>query len=60
MRQHKSIESILSKLDKGKYQVADDWGFEEARKLFLNPEVADSNSIEVTLLNIFFQKMSSP
>lgn len=49
--QYKSIEEILKNIDTSKYVVPDDWNYEQARKLFLNPEVADPNTIEVIYFN---------
>lgn len=48
LQKHKTIENLLEKLDKSKYQIPEEWGYQEARKLFLNPEVADLNTIEVS------------
>ncbi|XP_050433715.1 flap endonuclease 1 [Adelges cooleyi] len=47
MRQYKSLENILENLDQKKYQVPEDWPFKEARRLFIEPEVADPETIEL-------------
>jgi len=47
IKEHKNIETILKHIDKKKYPVADDWPFENARKLFLNPTVTDPDTLEV-------------
>ncbi|KAF6215520.1 hypothetical protein GE061_010275 [Apolygus lucorum] len=47
IREHKSIENILKKIDTSKYQPPADWEFAEARKLFIEPEVADPNEIDL-------------
>ncbi|MED6131039.1 Elongation of fatty acids protein 2 [Stylosanthes scabra] len=39
IRQHGSIEKILENLNKERYQIPDDWPYEEARKLFKEPLV---------------------
>ncbi|KAB0804644.1 hypothetical protein PPYR_01614 [Photinus pyralis] len=45
--QHKSIENILDNIDKSKYSPPEDWNFEGARELFITPEVADPETIEL-------------
>lgn len=55
--QYKSIEKILENIDKKKYQVPEEWNYEKARELFLNPEVLDPGAIEVGqsfFLSMFF------
>lgn len=47
IKQHRSIEKILENLDKAKYSVPEDWPFKEARRLFITPEVADPETVEV-------------
>ncbi|GBP55978.1 Flap endonuclease 1 [Eumeta japonica] len=47
IRQHKTLEAILNNIDKNKYQPPENWNFEQARKLFLEPEVTDPKSIEI-------------
>lgn len=47
LQKHKTIENLLEKLDTSKYQIPEEWGYQEARKLFLNPEVADPNTLEL-------------
>lgn len=46
--QYKCIEEILKNIDKSKYIVPEDWNFEQARELFINPEVANADSIDVS------------
>nr|CAH7755604.1 unnamed protein product [Callosobruchus chinensis] len=41
IQKHKSIENILNALDKDKYPAPENWEFEGARELFVNPEIAD-------------------
>ncbi|XP_037033130.1 flap endonuclease 1 [Bradysia coprophila] len=45
--QYKSIEKIVENIDKKKYQIPEDWNYEKARELFLNPEVLDPDSVEL-------------
>lgn len=47
IRQHRDLEGIIKNLDKKKYQVPDDWPFEDVRHLFKAPEVADPDQIEI-------------
>ncbi|XP_071535450.1 flap endonuclease 1 [Panulirus ornatus] len=47
IRNHKNIDDILKHIDKKKYPAPEDWPYEEARKLFLEPEVTDPKEIEL-------------
>lgn len=47
VREHKSIEKIIDKLDKDKYPVPENWLYKEARELFLNPDVTDPATIDL-------------
>jgi len=47
IQKHKSIEKILKEIDTSKYSVPEDWNYEEARRLFVEPDVADINTIEL-------------
>ncbi|XP_050544421.1 flap endonuclease 1 [Daktulosphaira vitifoliae] len=47
IRQYKTLENILENIDTKKYQVPENWPFKEARRLFIEPEVADPNTIEL-------------
>jgi len=51
MRQYKSLENIIENLDTKKYQVPEDWPYKEARRLFIEPEITDPETIEV--INFF-------
>ncbi|XP_054738864.1 flap endonuclease 1 [Anastrepha obliqua] len=44
---HRDIETILKNIDQKKYTVAENWNYQVARELFLNPEVTDPMSIEL-------------
>lgn len=46
--QYKSIEEILKNIDKSKYVVPEDWNYEQARQLFMEPEVADPETVDVS------------
>lgn len=39
IRQHGSIESILENINKDRYQIPEDWPYQEARRLFKEPNV---------------------
>ncbi|KAK9511187.1 hypothetical protein O3M35_005797 [Rhynocoris fuscipes] len=47
IKQHKNIEGILAKIDTKKYGIPENWEYEEARKLFKQPEVEDVNNIDL-------------
>ncbi|XP_045762211.1 flap endonuclease 1 [Maniola jurtina] len=47
IRQHRSIEQVLDNIDTKKYQPPENWDFEDARRLFVEPEVADAKDIEL-------------
>ncbi|OON14252.1 putative flap structure-specific endonuclease [Opisthorchis viverrini] len=47
LRKHKSIEEVLKNIDHSKYPVPEDWPYEEAKKLFLTPEIEDPEKIEI-------------
>lgn len=51
IEQYKSIEEIIKNIDTKKYQVPEDWNYQQARKLFIDPEVADPNEIDVNYMN---------
>ncbi|XP_019441243.1 PREDICTED: flap endonuclease 1 isoform X1 [Lupinus angustifolius] len=53
IRQHGSIENILENINKERYQIPDDWPYQEARRLFKEPTVL----IEEEELNL---KWSAP
>jgi len=47
MDKHRSIEKIIENLDTKKYTVPEDWPYQQARRLFKNPEVADPETIDL-------------
>lgn len=47
IREHKSIDKIIEKIDKDKYTVPENWMYKEARELFLNPDVKDPETIDL-------------
>ncbi|PIN05659.1 5'-3' exonuclease [Handroanthus impetiginosus] len=48
MRQHGSIEDVLENINKERYQIPDDWPYEEARRLFKEPLVlTDDDQLEL-------------
>lgn len=48
IQKNRTIEDTLSSLDKKKFSPPENWPFEDARRLFIEPEVADPEKIEVT------------
>jgi len=47
IKEHKSIDRIIEKLDKDKYPLPENWLFKEARELFLKPDVTDGGTLEL-------------
>ncbi|XP_034930041.1 flap endonuclease 1 [Populus alba] len=48
IRQHGSIESILENINKERYQIPEDWPYQEARQLFKEPAVlTDEEQLDV-------------
>lgn len=47
IKTHRSLEKILENLDKKKFTVPEDWNYQQARKLFQEPEVQDPEQVEV-------------
>ncbi|XP_026332704.1 flap endonuclease 1 [Hyposmocoma kahamanoa] len=47
IRQHRCIEEVLKNIDVSKYPPPENWEYENARRLFFEPEVADAKDIEL-------------
>ncbi|XP_019628960.1 PREDICTED: flap endonuclease 1 [Branchiostoma belcheri] len=47
IRQHKSIEEILKHIDTKKFPVPEDWPYDQARRLFKEPEVTPADQVEL-------------
>lgn len=47
VRKYGSIEEILKNIDTKKYTIPEDWNYKQARELFVNPEVADPETVPV-------------
>ncbi|CAK7340406.1 unnamed protein product [Dovyalis caffra] len=48
IRQHGSIENILENINKERYQIPEDWPYQEARQLFKEPVVlADEEQLDI-------------
>lgn len=47
IKEHKNLEKILEKLDSKKYPPPADWNYEAARKLFVDPEVCNADSVDL-------------
>uniref|UniRef100_A0A8D9A7E9 Flap endonuclease 1 n=2 Tax=Cacopsylla melanoneura TaxID=428564 RepID=A0A8D9A7E9_9HEMI len=47
IKEHRSIEKILEHIDTKKYIVPENWLYKEARQLFLEPDVADPETVEL-------------
>ncbi|EDX07413.1 flap endonuclease 1 [Drosophila simulans] len=44
---YRDIETILDNLDSSKYTVPENWNYKVARELFIEPEVANADSIDL-------------
>ncbi|KAJ0171379.1 hypothetical protein K1T71_012929 [Dendrolimus kikuchii] len=47
IKQHRSLEEIMRNIDTNKYQPPENWDYENARRLFMEPEVKDPKDIEL-------------
>ncbi|KAK9192412.1 hypothetical protein WN944_003102 [Citrus x changshan-huyou] len=48
IRQHGSIETILENINRERYQIPEDWPYQEARRLFKEPEVVtDEEQLQI-------------
>uniref|UniRef100_H2ZI53 Flap endonuclease 1 n=1 Tax=Ciona savignyi TaxID=51511 RepID=H2ZI53_CIOSA len=47
IKQHQSIDEILKNIDLKKYTVPDGWVYQEARQLFLEPDVSAAEDVEL-------------
>eukprot|EP00127_Corallochytrium_limacisporum_P002659 Clim_evm95s134 gene=Clim_evmTU95s134 len=47
LREHKSLDKVLANLDTNKYKIPEDYPYDEARRLFKEPEVTDPKTVEV-------------
>lgn len=47
IQNYRDIETILENIDRNKFTVPENWNYQVARELFINPEVADPQEIEV-------------
>jgi len=47
IKEHKSIEVLLTKINKEKFIVPSNWLFKEARELFMKPDVMDAKDVEI-------------
>ncbi|KAG9292112.1 hypothetical protein G9A89_005256 [Geosiphon pyriformis] len=47
IRKYKSLENIVKNIDTKKYPIPENWPYEDARQLFLEPIVNDSQDLEL-------------
>lgn len=57
IEKHKNIESILKNVDKEKYPPPENWNYEGARNLFLNPEITDPETLEVIIHSEWYSQV---
>lgn len=50
IKNHKSLEKIIENIDSKKFTIPEDWNYKEARLLFQEPEVSNSDDIQVFFL----------
>uniref|UniRef100_A0A1I8FWP4 Flap endonuclease 1 n=2 Tax=Macrostomum lignano TaxID=282301 RepID=A0A1I8FWP4_9PLAT len=47
LRKYGDIDNVLKHLDKDKYQVPENWQYQEARRLFAKPDVTPGDTVEL-------------
>lgn len=47
IKQYKNLEGILNNIDQKKFTVPEDWNYEKARQLFVSPEIADAEELDL-------------
>lgn len=47
IREFKSLEKVLASLDTAKYPVPENWPYQDARELFLRPEVLPADQVDL-------------
>lgn len=47
IREYKSLDVFLNSVDKSKYSIPENWPYQDARELFLKPDIADPETIEL-------------
>lgn len=52
IKEHRNIETILKHLDTKKYPPPEDWCYERAKELFVNPDVTDPKTLEVCIVSV--------
>jgi flap endonuclease-1 len=51
IKKHKSIEEIIKNIDTKKYEIPENWNYQRARELFVEPEIAPVETIELKWTN---------
>lgn len=54
IKNHRSLEKIIENIDTKKYPIPENWNYKQARLLFQEPEVANTDDIQVLLHQIIF------
>lgn len=57
INQHKSLETILENIDKNKYPPPPNWNYQDARRLFIEPEIMDPDTIDVSFIQKYTNKI---
>lgn len=47
IKQHSTLEKILENIDTKKFTVPEDWNYEKARQLFVSPEIASAEELDL-------------
>ncbi|KAJ3088339.1 Elongation of fatty acids protein 2 [Quaeritorhiza haematococci] len=47
IKEHGTLEKVLASLDKKKYNVPENWPYQQARELFKNPDVLDPETVDL-------------
>ncbi|OLL22218.1 Flap endonuclease 1 [Neolecta irregularis DAH-3] len=47
IREHKTLEKVLENMDKSKYPLPEPWPYQDARELFMKPDIVDPETVEL-------------
>lgn len=47
IKQYNSLEKIIENIDTKKFTIPEDWNYQKARELFISPEIANAEEVEL-------------